>query len=94
MNTQTFSSAEDAAIAATKHSLESLRQTSVVFPVLDGEIVRRSYNSVGAAKNSMRRIVTNLTEYYGHNSVDPKRLYAKLLSSGRLTFLTVKPTLP
>lgn len=94
MNTQTFSSAEGAAIASAKHSIESLRQASVVFPVLDGEIVRRSYNSVGAAKNSMRRIITNLTEYYGHNSVDPKALYEKLLSSKRLTFLVVKPTLP
>lgn len=87
-----FSSAEEAAIASAKDMAERFKRGFVVFPVLDGEIVRQHYPSVGGAKNSMRRMVANLR--WQHNSVNPSELYEKLIASKRLTFLTVKPTLP
>lgn len=92
MNTQTFSSAEDAAIATLKNYTERFKRGHVVFPVLDGQIVFQHYLSEGGAKNSMRRMVADLR--WSHNSVSPNELYTKLIASGRLTFLTVKPTLP
>lgn len=89
-----FSSAEDAAIASFKHNAERWTKGSVVFPVLDGEVLRHPYTKIGGAKNSMRLSFKNLTAYCGHNSVNGDLLYEKLVASGRLTFLTVKPTLP
>lgn len=89
-----FSSAEEAAIASAKDITERFKRGFVVFPVLDGEIVRQHYLSEGGAKNGMRRMVRNLCGYCGHNSVNPNELYEKLIASKRLTFLTVQPTLP
>lgn len=92
--TSSFSSAQEAAIDSLKDQAEKFKRGFVIFPVLDGQVIRQHYPNVGGAKNSMRRMVRNLCGWCGHNSVNPDELYENLVSSKRLTFLTVKPTLP